>query len=41
MKIRVGFGFDVHKLVTGRELGWVVFAWNTKWVCWDTRMLMC
>ena len=20
MKIRVGFGFDVHKLVTGREL---------------------
>ena len=45
MKIRVGFGFDVHKLVTGREL-WLggirlEHEMGMKWVCWDTRMPMC
>ena len=41
MKIRVGFGFDVHRLVAGRELWLGGIRWNTKWVCWDTRMPMC
>ena len=40
MKIRVGFGFDVHQLVEGRELWLGGIVWNTKKVCWDIRMRM-
>ena len=41
MKIRVGFGFDVHRLVEGRELwlGGIVGARIRD--CWDILMLMC
>lgn len=40
MKIRVGFGFDVHQLVEGREL-WLggILLEHTK-DCWGIRMLM-
>ena len=39
MKIRVGFGFDVHQLVEGREL-WLggILLEHTKG--WGIRMLM-
>ncbi len=30
MKIRVGFGFDVHQLVEGRELWLGGIHWNMK-----------
>ena len=30
MKIRVGFGFDVHQLVAGRDLWLEAYAWNMK-----------
>ena len=29
MKIRVGFGFDVHRLIEGRELWLEVSSWST------------
>lgn len=40
MKIRVGFGFDVHQLVEGRELWLGGILWNTQKDCWGIRMLM-
>lgn len=33
MKIKVGFGFDVHQLVEGRELWLGAFFWNMKKGC--------
>ena len=39
MKIRVGFGFDVHRLVEGREL-WLGGI-KLEHECWDILMLMC
>ena len=41
MKIRVGFGFDVHQLVAGRELWLGVFAWNMRKDYSDIRMPTC
>lgn len=41
MKIRVGFGFDVHKLVTGRELWLGGIRLEHEMGCWGIRMPMC
>ena len=35
MKIRVGFGYDVHKLMPGRDL-----CWSMNWDCSDILMPM-
>lgn len=40
MKIRVGFGFDVHQLVEGRELWLGGIRLEHEKVCWDIRMRM-
>lgn len=40
MKIRVGFGFDVHQLVEGRELWLGGIRLEHAKDCWDIRMLM-
>ena len=34
MKIRVGFGFDVHQLVTGRDLWMVGISFRDHWGLW-------
>lgn len=39
-KIRVGFGFDVHRLVEGRELWLGVYVWSIPWGCWGIAMPM-
>ena len=41
MKIRVGFGFDVHQLVAGRELWLGGIKLEHEMACWDIRMRMC
>lgn len=41
MKIRVGFGFDVHRLVTDRELWLGGVRLEHEKVSWDIRMQMC
>ena len=41
MKIRVGFGFDVHHWWQGANFGWAASAWNMKRDCWGTRMRTC
>lgn len=41
MKIRVGFGFDVHQLVAGRELWLGGIRLEHEKDCWGTRMQTC
>lgn len=41
MKIRVGFGFDVHQLVAGRELWLGGIRLGHERDCWGIRMRMC
>ena len=38
MKIRVGFGFDVHQLVPGRELWLGGIKFEHDWGYWAIRM---
>ena len=40
MKIRVGFGYDVHALVPDREL-WLGGIKSIRWAYWDIAMRTC
>ena len=39
MKTRIGMGYDVHRLVQGRQL-WLGGILIPPWDCWDTAMPM-
>ena len=41
MKIRVGFGYDVHAFVADRELWLGGFESNIQWGCKGIAMRMC
>ena len=40
MKIRVGFGYDVHALVPDREF-WAGLSSSIRWAYWDIAMRTC